>query len=79
MGQIGELMKENEPKIVPAYLRLKEAAVYLSMSQPGLQRLHRLGKGPPRITKGRAVFYSIRALDAWMEQDIELPTGIAAA
>ena len=55
--------------VVPTYLRLQGAAAYLAMSQPNLQRLHRLGKGPRRIQKGRAVFFAIKDLDSWMQQD----------
>jgi hypothetical protein len=74
-------MTENKQAatVVPAYLRLQEAADYIRMSQPGLQRLHRLGEGPPRIKKGRAVFYPVRMLDAWMLKDLVRPaTGTAS-
>jgi hypothetical protein len=78
-------MTENKQAatVVPAYLRLQGAAAYLAMSQPNLQRLHRLGKGPRRIQKGRAVFYAVKDHDYWMQQDaIEAPgpaTRLAAA
>ena len=53
----------------PAYLRLKDAAVYCGMSTSLLMKAHAKGEGPPRIKKGRCVLYSVKALDAWMEQD----------
>ena len=55
--------------VTPQYLRLKDAAIHCGMSPQMLQKLHALGEGPARIKKGRCVLYSIKVLDAWMEQD----------
>lgn len=57
--------------VKPAYLRLKDAAVYLGISPQLLHKLHAMREGPPRIKKGRCVLYSIKGLDAWMEADEE--------
>ena len=57
--------------VIPAYLRLKNAASYLGISEQLLLKLHRKGEGPPRIRKGRAVLYPVKSLDAWMERDRE--------
>ena len=59
----------SESKIVPAYLRLPDAAVYCGLSEEMIMKLHRAGKGPSRIKKGRAVVYSVKALEAWMDRD----------
>jgi predicted DNA-binding transcriptional regulator AlpA len=56
--------------ITPAYLRLKGAAAYTGLSEQMLLKLHRMGDGPPRIKKGRAVLYSIKALEEWMDKDV---------
>lgn len=54
-----------------AYMRLKDAAVYCGMSTSLLMKRHAMGEGPPRIKKGRCVLYSVKALDAWMEEGTE--------
>jgi len=53
-------------KIAPAYLRLRTAAEYLSVTQQYLNKMERMGQGPRRIKKGRMTFYSVADLDAWM-------------
>ena len=55
--------------MIPAYLRLNGAAAYVGMSAQMLLKLHRAGDGPPRIKKGRAVLYSVKALQEWMDKD----------
>jgi hypothetical protein len=60
-------------EVTPAYLRQKQAAALLSMSVQGLLKHHRTGDGPPRIVKGRAVYYSIKDLNEWMARDREQP------
>jgi predicted DNA-binding transcriptional regulator AlpA len=57
--------------IAPAYLRLKDAAKYVGISEQMLLKQHRIGDGPPRIHKGRAVLYSVKALHEWMDRDQE--------
>lgn len=62
---------DEQLPIVPAYLRLRHAAEYVGLSEQMLLKLHRMGQGPPRIKKGRAVLFSVKALQDWMEQDQE--------
>ena len=54
-----------------AYLRLKDAADYCGVSVSLFMKSHAKGEGPPRIKKGRCVLYSVKALDAWMEEGRE--------
>jgi hypothetical protein len=53
-------------RIAPAYLRLRDAADYLSVTQQYLNKIERMGQGPRRIKKGRMTFYAIADLNAWM-------------
>jgi predicted DNA-binding transcriptional regulator AlpA len=64
-------MSEEKLTVMPAYLRLKNAAAFCGISEQMLLKLHRMGDGPPRIRKGRAVLYSVRALQDWMDRDQE--------
>ena len=54
-----------------AYMRLKDAAAYCGMSISLWMKMHAKGEGPPRIKKGRCVLYSVKDLDAWMEEGKE--------
>jgi hypothetical protein len=54
----------------PAFVRQKQAAQYLGMSEQGLIKILRRGDGPPRIKKGRAVYFEIAALRQWMLKDL---------
>jgi predicted DNA-binding transcriptional regulator AlpA len=65
----------NPLSVIPAYLRQKKAATYVGLSEQMLIKLVRKNEGPPRIRKGRAVLYSVKALDEWMERDQEEPLG----
>lgn len=61
----------SEPvRIAPAYLRLQEAADYLSVTPQYLNKMERMGQGPRRIKKGRMTFYAVADLDAWMRADL---------
>jgi hypothetical protein len=53
-----------------AFLRRTEAASYLRMSRSKLDNLHRLGKGPLRITlpDSRIVIYPLATLHRWVEK-----------
>ena len=62
---------EHPPKVQPGYLRLEAAAEYCSLSPQMITKLTGKGQGPPRIMKGRAVLYSVKALDDWMLRDEE--------
>ncbi|MGO9897684.1 MAG: helix-turn-helix transcriptional regulator [Bryobacteraceae bacterium] len=53
-------------RIAPAYLRLRAAADYLSVTQQYLNKMERMGQGPRRIKKGRMTFYAVADLDTWM-------------
>jgi hypothetical protein len=64
-------VEENATPVIPAYLRLKDAATFTGLSQQMLLKLQRAGDGPPRIRKGRAVLYSVRGLQDWMDRDQE--------
>ena len=56
-------------RIMPAYLRLQDAADYLSVTPQYLNKMERMGQGPRRIKKGRMTFYAVADLDAWMMAD----------
>jgi len=62
-------MSDEKITIMPAYLRVKDAAAYVGLSEPMLLKLVRAGQGPPRIRKGRCVLYSLKALQDWMNRD----------
>lgn len=51
------------------YLTVKEAAEYLRLSKPTLDKFRHFGGGPEfiRVT-ARAIRYERRALDAWMNE-----------
>ena len=51
-----------------AYLRLKGAARFLDCSPQYIMKLHREGMGPRKIKIGRASFYPVADLVAFMEQ-----------
>ena len=57
------------PRTAPAYLRLRAAAEYLSVTQQYLNKMERMDQGPRRIKKGRMTFYAVADLDAWMMAD----------
>ena len=59
-----------QARTAPAYLRLRAAADYLSVTQQYLNKMERMGQGPRRIKKGRMTFYSVADLDAWMTADL---------
>jgi hypothetical protein len=67
----GNTVPKKESNTQPAYLRLVDAAAYTSLSAQMLLKLHSTGVGTPRIKKGRAVLYSIKAPESWMERDQE--------
>jgi hypothetical protein len=53
-----------------AFLRRNEAAAYLRISRSKLDNLHRLGKGPLRLTLPdcRVVIYPTASLHLWVEK-----------
>jgi predicted DNA-binding transcriptional regulator AlpA len=58
-------MHEQTP-VPEQYLRLPEAAAYITMSQQFLRRAHREGRGPNRIRCGRVILFTRSALDAFL-------------
>jgi excisionase family DNA binding protein len=56
----------------------KEAAVYLGLSKPYLDKLRCFGGGPRFAKIGRRVVYRLRDLDAWLEQHLKSNTSDAA-
>jgi predicted DNA-binding transcriptional regulator AlpA len=56
--------------VEPAFVRQKQAAQYLGMSEQGLIKLLRKGSGPPRIKKDRAVYFEVASLRHWMLKDL---------
>jgi predicted DNA-binding transcriptional regulator AlpA len=64
----------SEQSSVPAqYLRLPQAASYISMSPAFLRKEHRLGRGPERIRCGKCLLFSRCALDRWLAARTETP------
>lgn len=47
-----------------------EAAQYLSLSKPTLERFRLTGEGPPYLKLGKAVRYRRTELDAWLESQL---------
>ena len=58
--------RQSNPR---AFLRVKEAAHRCSMSESLLMKICRAKQGPPATHKGRALFFEVEALDAWMRTD----------
>ena len=65
-----------EPTPQPAFLRQKQAAAYVGMSESGFIKLMRKGLGPRQIIKDRAVYFKTEHLDAWMLADL-VPEDVA--
>lgn len=55
----------------PEFLRPREAATFLSISESLLAKLARLGTGPRQRRVGRAVLYAIADLRAFMDGAID--------
>lgn len=51
------------------YVRTREAARYLSLSNRTLEKLRVTGTGPEYFKMGRAVVYAISDLDAWIAKN----------
>ena len=52
--------------MAPDILPTPEAATYLRLSKPTLERLRLTGDGPPYAKLGKAVRYRRADLDAWL-------------
>ena len=52
--------------MAPDILPTPEAATYLRLSKPTLERLRLTGEGPPYAKLGKAVRYRRADLDAWL-------------
>ena len=75
----GEMAKTKELKAWEREFRRKvlmedglvdrlEAAEMTGVTDRTLLRWHREGKGPPRIYRGRSVYYRIAEIEAWLGQ-----------
>lgn len=60
-------------------LKTPEAAEYIRMSKPTLDRLRVSGEGPIYIQIGRAVRYRKADLDAWVESRLTRSTSERSA
>ncbi len=58
------------PAIIPAYLRIADAALYCSCSTEYIAKCVRKGE-LSFIKKGRCLFFSVADLDTWMQLDRE--------
>lgn len=52
--------------MAPDILDTPEAATYIRLSKPTLERLRLTGEGPPYAKLGKAVRYRRADLDAWL-------------
>jgi predicted DNA-binding transcriptional regulator AlpA len=59
--------RDSRTEVAPGFLRPRDAATYLSISESLLAKLVRMGQGPRQRRCGRAVLYKIADLDAFME------------
>ena len=59
-------------------LKAKEAAAYLQISKPFLDRMRISGDGPVYLKIGRAVRYRTADLDAWLATRLTRSTSQAA-
>jgi len=47
-------------------LRTRDTAAYLGLAASTLEKLRVRGGGPPFVRRGRAVYYDLADLDAWI-------------
>ncbi len=55
----------RKPDIVSPFLSVREAAIYLRLSERALENFRAVGGGPEYRKHGHRVVYEIKALDAW--------------
>ena len=51
---------------LPKFLRPRQAARYLAISESSLNKLRVFGGGPAYSKRGRSIIYSVDDLDAWV-------------
>ena len=54
--------------VKPAFLRRRQAAAYLGMSESWLRSLHSKGRGPEIVRIEGAILYPIDRLEAWARE-----------
>ena len=52
--------------ILAGYLKPKDLAQALGVSERTVARWHRFREGPPRVEIGRKVFYRLESVNAWI-------------
>ena len=65
--------------MAPDILHTPEAANYLRLSKPTLERMRLTGDGPPYAKLGKAVRYRRTDLDAWLASRLIRSTSEGAA
>jgi predicted DNA-binding transcriptional regulator AlpA len=55
------------PDLLDGYLRPNELAQAISRSRRTIDRLERMGIGPPRVVIGGLVLYRVEAVRAWLQ------------
>jgi predicted DNA-binding transcriptional regulator AlpA len=60
--------KQSEPasSILAGYLKAKELAQALGVSERTIARWHHFREGPPRVEIGRKVYYRLESVNAWV-------------
>ena len=64
--------------MAPDILDTPEAASYIRLSKPTMERLRLTGDGPPYAKLGKAVRYRRVDLDAWLESRLTRSTSEGA-
>jgi predicted DNA-binding transcriptional regulator AlpA len=54
------------PLVLPGLLRRAELAKQLGLSPRTIDRWQALCEGPPRVTVGRTILYSVESVRAWL-------------
>jgi predicted DNA-binding transcriptional regulator AlpA len=57
--------------VSPEYLRLNQAAQFISMSPAYLRKVCRLGKGPTKIRLGKSPVFHVEELRRWVQAHVE--------
>lgn len=69
-------MTQHHSASCPVNLTEQQAADHLAITIRSLQRLRKLGDGPPHAKLGKGVIYRREDLDRWMAARVaEQPTG----
>lgn len=57
----------SKPLLLEGYLRREELAQQLQVSPRTIDRWHTLRSGPPRVTIGRTILYSLDSVREWLK------------